>query len=49
MPRDADKLQEWMKAHPVKANLYTFGIAVLFFEVMMILDQLLRLHFRDFK
>lgn len=49
MPRDVNKLEEWIKAHPVKANIYALGIAVLFFEVMMILDQLLRLHFRSFK
>ena len=40
MKRDIGELDRWIQEHPVFANACAVGIAVLIFELAMILEQL---------
>lgn len=37
---DINNLQRWIKEHPVAANFYVIGIAILILELVVLLEQL---------
>lgn len=37
---DVSKLERWIKEHPVAANFYVIGFAILILELVILLEQL---------